>query len=863
MQDELDTSNNLTAADKTRIEARLAQAQATIASYDAEAEAARRAATAKEAEAEAQESSADAAQNFASMLAGSIGIIEDWRNTTAGSFISAMQGGASFIDVTADLMEAMASAFSPMNLLVSVLEKFVEATIALATEQDAALASFNKATGAAGAFNDEIIAVEREMFRYGVTTDEAAAATQALYFEVASFTELAAEQRQSLVELTSVLQELGVDAADSGRLFEFFTKGMRMSGDEAETQLRLAASRADALKIPMQAFIAGMNNAMKSIGMFGERAADVYTDVAALGKQLGIQTEELLGLFKQYDTFEGAAKAAGHLNAILGGMHVNVMELVHADPADKFRILRQAMEGSGRAFDDMSRREKEALAMAAGIDDMAVAAKIFGAESEAFEQDLELMQQRALEQEKLNEMAREAQTVFDKMKQVMYALALSIRPLVEVIGFVLEVIADFVEGIKFLIFDAPVLSGLIKGLAAAVVLMYTVSRIGLMINFLYTASWASLGTAITGSRIATTLASAATAIWTTISTIAAGATNALAIGFAFLGIGSALTAAKLVLLAAAIALIGYFIMASIHSPPLYIGIFILAAGMYALAAAVSAMTAAAPGAAILFAIGAAVALIGLGIAVVIAAMSLLIDSLGGLFTLVVDNFMTWIGFIASFAILGIGLALIGMFAPLAFMGLMLVAIGLAAMALALFFVSTDDLANLAIFFSSLAEMDTGIAGSILSIASAIKVLADAASDLSFFTIMGVVILTEQFAGLAEDLDAGGAKEYFHDISKLIDTSVKITPEVVDNVTGLVDQAVRYRDDVAEEGMTDFGMWFVKVLKELFAIGGGNENKKETAGKTKGQDIVLVLNERELGRAVEAVLKKRHTLRTKS
>jgi hypothetical protein len=79
---------------------------------------------------------------------------------------------------------------------------------------------------------------------------------------------------------------------------------------------------------------------------------------------------------------------------------------------------------------------------------------------------------------------------------------------------------------------------------------------------------------------------------------------------------------------------------------------------------------------------------------------------------------------------------------------------------------------------------------------------------------------------------------------------QLTPESVTAVDQIVDAAGRYVEIQAEMKSPDQDS-FVQAMKEVFS---------GASGEGGGQDVVLVLNGRELGRAVDAAISKRHNLK---
>ena len=76
------------------------------------------------------------------------------------------------------------------------------------------------------------------------------------------------------------------------------------------------------------------------------------------------------------DTFEGAADMAGKLNAQLG-LQINSVELLNADHNERINIMRREFQQSGKNFDDMGRRQRQAVAEMLGVD-VDMASRLFG-----------------------------------------------------------------------------------------------------------------------------------------------------------------------------------------------------------------------------------------------------------------------------------------------------------------------------------------------------------------------------------------------------------------------------------------------------------------------------------------------------
>jgi len=109
---------------------------------------------------------------------------------------------------------------------------------------------------------------------------------------------------------------------------------------------------------------------MKQPLVFGTSTKEmIKASVAA--QKLGVSIEQLQGPMSVFDDFEGAATAAADLAAEFGVV-VDATEMMTAEPAEQFQMLKDAIAASGQSFEDMSRQEKKRLAELSGMDPQAL-----------------------------------------------------------------------------------------------------------------------------------------------------------------------------------------------------------------------------------------------------------------------------------------------------------------------------------------------------------------------------------------------------------------------------------------------------------------------------------------------------------
>lgn len=341
-------------------------------------------------------------------------------------------------------MEAWGSAakklLNPLNLGLSIISSMRTNTVLAMAEFNSGVASVNAVSGAAGQLNDIVYETAEGARFVGVSYGDAAQAIQGLIPTVTNFRDLSKENQIELGQFAAGMQNLGISAETTGAIFDTLTDGLRMFPEEAiEVQNELAKT-AIALGIPPQQMADGFSQALPYLSSFGKDAPKIFTKVSAAAKKLSVDTGTLIEMTKQFDTFEGAAQSAGQLNALLGGSMLNSYDLLNASADQRIKMVLSAVDANGKEWDSMSRFEKMAIANSAGIQDMAEANKIFGGGLSAYEDAETALENVAVSQEDLEEAQRASLDTTKKLSAVMNALSVGVQPLVKVFNGFLDLI---------------------------------------------------------------------------------------------------------------------------------------------------------------------------------------------------------------------------------------------------------------------------------------------------------------------------------------------------------------------------------------------------------------------------------------
>ena len=378
----------------------------------------------------AADRSAQLAQETALAITG---VSDAWKDTLIGSFF---QGD--FQGNLVRTVEALQDQFNIANMLGSSLMKVQEATMMMVWSADSQFASVNQLTNGTGEYNDMILTTMENNTQFNVDLETAGEAVGELYQNMSQFTEMTDESQAALVEATAQLDGLGIGAALTTQNMEILNKSLGMSAEQAiAVQKDFAAMAADLGVNAAQ--IAGDFEANSDVFVaYGEQAIDVFKEMAAAAKATGVEMQALLAITTQFDTFEGAATAAGKLNAILGGGVLNSMELLNASEEERVRLLIQSIQLSGKSWESMNKFEKIAVANAAGITDMTEASKLFGQSLSEYDAAQKKVEDNAEAQKQLEERAKAATAAQDKFKRIMEQFAIAVQPVLNAIHWLVD-----------------------------------------------------------------------------------------------------------------------------------------------------------------------------------------------------------------------------------------------------------------------------------------------------------------------------------------------------------------------------------------------------------------------------------------
>ena len=374
---------------------------------------------------------------------------------SVGSLANLWRGGIleSVLDTgisTDSLKEGFKQMANPVNIIGTLMSSVLQSTILAVKQAGDLKAQYVGATGDLEGFNSEILGFDGAAtgaMRFGVGMEEASKASMALRENMSTFTAADEDQRKAMIQTAASFENLGVSSAEFGSNLQEMQMSLGMTADEALETQKGFTKMAKGIGVPLNKLSKDFAQNGKALAAYGDSAIQVFEELSKTSKQTGLDMSELLSITQKFDTFEGAADAAGKMNQLLGGPFLDSMQLLGAETEQqRVALLQNSLQMSGKSFDSMSKFEKQALALATTQGDVSKAAALFSAKARAMRKETDAA---GMSQERLEELQRQSVTVGQDLKMIMQSLAVAIGPLVTVVKFLASgflQLNDFFEG---------------------------------------------------------------------------------------------------------------------------------------------------------------------------------------------------------------------------------------------------------------------------------------------------------------------------------------------------------------------------------------------------------------------------------
>ena len=257
-----------------------------------------------------------------------------------------------------------------INPIASIVSTISQATMLMAAENDKATAAFNASSGAAGAYDRELVALQQSNIQHGISAADMGDSYGALQNSLSGFGVMAESERMRLGELGAQFAKVGVSGADFAGTLETMTRGFGMSTNAATGMQEEAMELAQTLGKDVGTVLSEMNAALPQLASYGDDAVDMFFDLEKQAQRTGLAVGDLISIAGNYRTFDSAAEAAGNLNAVLGTQLFSSMGLLEAQlegPEAVIAYMSQNLSDSIGDWDSLNTFQKEAVANAANM----------------------------------------------------------------------------------------------------------------------------------------------------------------------------------------------------------------------------------------------------------------------------------------------------------------------------------------------------------------------------------------------------------------------------------------------------------------------------------------------------------------
>lgn len=234
-------------------------------------------------------------------------------------------------------------------------------------ELDKQRVALGKNTGLFGQFNDQLVNSVAMAAKFGKGQEAVRSTIGSLSKDMMNFTQLSDDNQKTLIDGSLALQQFGIEAAQSAKANDFLMNSLGKSAKEAVSYQKDLVELGHEIGMSGSLLVEQFGSMSGDLAKFGDKAEDVFKNLAKTAKATGVEMNTLLGVAKQFDTFEGAASAVGKLNAQMG-TNLDAMTLLQEeDPAKQVEMLRDAFQATGKDLASMSKFERMAAAEAMGM----------------------------------------------------------------------------------------------------------------------------------------------------------------------------------------------------------------------------------------------------------------------------------------------------------------------------------------------------------------------------------------------------------------------------------------------------------------------------------------------------------------
>jgi len=295
----------------------------------------------------ALEDARSAGQNLAASLFGisttSNQIFETWKKMGSKGVIANFNKGIN-------------EALNPIGLLKAGMDKIVESTLAGYKGLDEFYTSAARSSQISQEMAAHIFDLDAGMAGLGIDSAELSSAFDQSFNSMSQFSLMSEGVQTELYQTAAQFDQAMGSAGDFITAMDTIAKALPRTEEgfmNVEESIRLAEDEIVGFGISIgisgQQAINMFNRVGPRLAQFGDNGIEQFQELAKQARALGIEIDSLTAGAEQFDTFEGAAQAAGSLNAILGGAFIDPLTMSMTDDySERIQLLHQAFQDSNR-----------------------------------------------------------------------------------------------------------------------------------------------------------------------------------------------------------------------------------------------------------------------------------------------------------------------------------------------------------------------------------------------------------------------------------------------------------------------------------------------------------------------------------
>jgi len=370
--------------------------------------------------------------------------ITDQSESLIGSFLKMRKQTGDNKAGFEQLRKSLEETITGFNVGMSVVDKFVQGSIAMTVAMDEATAGFAKATGLGKTFHKQIQSLEKSNRQFGVTAGESAAAFQGLVDGLSGFALESEGVQSALAEEVAQLSELGVSSADTVGSMQTLTTAFGFAKEETLGFTKQTETLAQELGISLGEAIGNVNQALPKLAALSkDQVGGALKRLQEQAVETGIAMGGLIDIADRFDTFDEAATAAGNLNAVLGTQMFDTMGLLEAQmegPQAFIDTFGEQLRNSVGSFEELTVFQKKAIANASGLSTVEL--------RQLFNQE-EITEEQKKQAETREKNLKSAMALKDELLALVAEMSVILMPIIKGLKFIVGGFAKVVKSLRF------------------------------------------------------------------------------------------------------------------------------------------------------------------------------------------------------------------------------------------------------------------------------------------------------------------------------------------------------------------------------------------------------------------------------